>query len=205
MCPERFDPSARPVTPTDVKQYLFCPLIPYYRRVLGLQPVVDSQQEESIEEHERLRAKDERRLRPLRDERLRGFKPVECPPLYSERLNAYGELDLLLESPDGELVPVDYKFGRSNRGRAWPDHRAQMVLYAILVEDATGRFVRRGFVYYALEERAVEVRVTGRARRWVEDIVSKIHEMDESQIPPRTWRNPERCSGGCGYLWVCRG
>ncbi|MDK2465052.1 MAG: CRISPR-associated protein Cas4 [Candidatus Korarchaeota archaeon] len=199
------DPSVRPVTPTDVKQYLFCPLISYYRRVLGLKPVMDSQQEASREEHEKMRKKEKRRLRPLKDERLRGFRPVDCPPLYSERLNAGGELDLLLESRDGELVPVDYKFGRSNGGRAWPDHRAQMVLYAILVEDVTGRVVRRGFVYYAPEERAVEVRVTGRARRWVEGIVRRIHEMDESQIPPETWRDPERCSGGCGYGWVCRG
>lgn len=201
----RLDPTRRPITPTDVKQYLFCPLIPYHRRVLGLRPVMDSQQEASREEHEKLRRREGRRIRPLRDERLRGFRPVDCPPLYSERLNVYGELDLLLESPDGELVPVDYKFGRSMGGRAWPDHRAQMALYAMLVEDVLGGTVRRGFVHYVEEGLAVEVAVTGPLRRWVMSVLERIREMDESQEPPRTWRDPERCTGGCGYRWVCVG
>ncbi len=181
---------------------MFCPLITYYNRVLGLSPVMDFQQQESKELHEELREKMKKRKFPLKDKRLSGFKPMDAHLMYSERLNVLGRPDLLLKS-EGEVIPVDFKFMRSRRGKAWPDHRAQIGLYALLIEDVYDTVVRRGFIYYALEERAVEVKVTPPLRRWVLSILREIREMDESQEPPKTWRNPESCSGGCGYRHVC--
>ncbi len=197
--------SSDPITPTDVKQYVYCPLITYYHRVLGLEPILDYQQQESKELHEELRSKVPRRKYPLKDRKLKDYKPVKRGLLYSKRLNILGRPDLILESPDGELAPVDFKYMGSRKGKAWPDHRAQIGLYALLIEDNFRKTVYRGFVYYIPEELAVEVRITPQLRKWVISIVEKIREMDIEQKPPEAWRNPENCSGGCGYLHVCRG
>ena len=194
-----------PVTPTDVKQYIFCPLIPYYQRVLGLKPVLDFQQSESKEMHEELRRKVGRREYPIRDRRLVNAEVLDVGLLYSERLNALGRPDMVLKIGDGELTPVDFKLMKSNKGRAWDDHVAQLGLYALLVEESLDTTVYRGFIYYVPEERAVEVRITPQLRKWVEDIVRRIREIDETQNPPETWRDPEKCSGGCGYRYICIG
>jgi len=188
-----FDPSERPITPTDVKQYIFCPLVVYYSRALKLKPVMDSQQEESRERHRRIRGPPP----GVKGEVLR------CPPLYCERLNIYGELDLLLKSGD-ELIPIDYKFSKSMKGKAWPDHKYQLALYAILVEEAFSTVVRRGLIYY-VGETLVEVRITRSMKEYVKRIIKEIREIERSGSPPRVRKDPERCSGGCGYGWVCKG
>ena len=202
----RFDPEERgAITPTDVKQYIFCPLIPYYRRVLKLKPLMNSQQEESIEEHERIRKVEERRLIPLKIKEFRGSKVVSNLFLKSKEMNACGKLDLLLITPWGEFIPIDYKFSRSNMGRAWIDHKFQICFYALLIEENFGKVVRRGILCYMPEEAVVVVNITLRLKRRVREIIEKIVEMDIKQEPPRTRRNPDKCSGGCGYGWVCHG
>ncbi len=188
-----FDPSERPITPTDVKQYVYCPLVVYYSRVLKLKPVLDSQQEASREKHSRIR-------RPPPG--IEG-KVLSCPPLYSERLNAYGEPDLLLRQGN-ELIPVDYKFSRSMKGSAWPDHKYQLALYALLVEEAFSTVVKRGLIYY-VGDALVEVRITRRVKEYVKRIIKEIREMERTGIPPKVRRDPEKCSGGCGYSWACKG
>jgi len=202
----RPDPEERnAVTPTDVKQYIFCPLITYYRRVLKLKPLVESQQEQSKEEHEKIRKLDERRLIPLKIKEFRGSKVVSDLFLHSKRRNACGNLDLLLITPWGELIPVDYKFSQSNSGRAWIDHKYQLCFYALLIEENFEKAVRRGVICYVPEERVVVINITLRLKRKVREIIDKILEMDEKQEPPATRKNPEKCSGGCGYKWVCFG
>lgn len=197
--------TGRAVSPTDIKQYVFCPLIPYYRRVLGLKPLLDSQQEESREEHEKVGKLDERRIIPLKIKEFKGSRVVRNLDLFSRKINAHGVLDLLLITPWGELIPVDYKFSKSDKGKAWIDHKYQLAFYAILVEEKFGKVVKRGIICYLPEQRAVEVRITSRMKTRVKQIIRKIIEMDEKQEPPHTRRNPDKCSGGCGYAWVCQG
>jgi len=202
----RHDPeSIRAVTPTDIKQYVYCPLIPYFERVLRVRPLLDSQQEQSKEDHERIGMLEERRLIPLRIEKFRGSRVLRNLNLQDEELHACGRLDLLLITPWGELIPVDYKFSRSNNGRAWMHHKYQLTLYAILVERRFNKVVRRGILCYVPEERVLEVRITSRLKSRVKQIIMKIIEMEVSQNPPRTWRSIDKCPGGCGYSWICIG
>jgi len=193
------------VTPTDVKQYIFCPLIPYYRRVLKVKALMNSQQEHSREEHEKVRKLEERRIIPLRIKEFRGSKVVSNLFLQSKKINACGRLDLLIITPWGEFIPVDYKFSRSDRGRAWIDHKYQICFYALLVEENLERVVRRGLVCYVPEEKVVVVNITSRLKKRVKEIIEKILEMDMEQEPPAVRRNSDKCSGGCGYKWVCFG
>jgi CRISPR-associated exonuclease Cas4 len=202
----RYDPEELfAVTPTDVKQYIFCPLITYYRRVLRLKPLMNSQQEQSKQEHERIRKLEERRLIPLKIKEFRGSKVVSNLFLQSKKVNARGKLDLLIITPWGEFIPVDYKFSRSEGGRAWIDHKYQICFYALLLEENFERVVRRGLVCYMPERRVVVINITSRLKRKVKEIIEKILEMDVEQEPPTVRRNSEKCSGGCGYKWVCYG
>ncbi|MEM2104504.1 MAG: PD-(D/E)XK nuclease family protein [Candidatus Bathyarchaeia archaeon] len=67
-------------------------------------------------------------------------------PLVSKRLQLQGVVDCIIRTAKGEYVSVEYKNMNSDRGKAYMDHKYQLVAYALLVEGNFGTVVKRGFV-----------------------------------------------------------
>jgi CRISPR-associated exonuclease Cas4 len=146
----------------------------YYRYCLPDVRPVTTLMEAGIAGHRDEGAREERRsLRPYGlTEGERAFDLT----LRSERLGLRGRLDLAVAvpgraMPGAEAVVVEYKDSERAAGAHF---RLQLAAYALLLEEAWGLPVRRGF-FYAIPTRHVEpVAITAALRRKVAQTVSDL-------------------------------
>ena len=188
---------------TDIKQYAYCPRVVYFEHVMHARPIIGSQQEQGREEHIHLEVKEKRRKAALWvSHEFDTAEKLYRLELSSEKLRLRGVLDLLLKVRD-ELVPVEYKNMRSDKGRAWTHHKYQLTGYALLVEDSYGRSVTRGLLNYVPEELALLVSITPEMKKFTFEIVKRIgHIIQRQYLPPVTV--PISKCFGCEYFWVCQ-
>lgn len=189
---------------TDIKHYLYCPRIVYFERVLHAEPELGAQQKESAEMHRRFEEVEARRkgarIYAPEFEKAEKFFRV---PLLSRSLRLRGTLDCLAKV-GSEYVPIDYKNNPSNRGKVWSDHKYQLVAYALLVEENLGTIVKRGYVNYVPEKLAVRVDITPTMKTYVRRIVKRAWRIVEEELLPPIRVSSAKCTGGCGYRWICR-
>jgi len=196
---------------TDLKQYAYCPRIPFYHYCLPrIRPVTYGMREGTLS-HEEERGREERRS--LRAYGLTAGERVFEVRLRSDRLGLVGRLDMAIrcgavgESADEgrlgaaatEAIVVDYK---STRDPVGPHYRLQLAAYALLLEEAWGLPVRRAFLYHMPLRTADEVEMTGALRRRVGAVVTAVRElvMAERMPPPPT--NRARCVS-CEFRRFC--
>lgn len=185
------------LTVSDVKQYPYCPRIVYYTYLLPLRarPTTYKMAEGKLE-HDRTTELEERRsLRAYGlTEGVRHFDVA----LASERLGLRGRLDMVIET-SSEVIPVDFK---NSEGKVGLNHKYQLTAYALLVEEAWGRPVRRGFIYLVPQKRAQEVRITSNMRGWVHKALREIRETLAREATPAPTRVCSRCTD-CEFRNLC--
>lgn len=198
------------LTVSDVKQFLYCPRIIYYRYVMPVEHHVTFKMEEGKAEHVRIERLERRRT--LRRYRLDEGERRFGVPLSSQRLGVGGTLDVLVTSPAGRF-PVEVKI---TTRRPAIGHKYQLVTYAMLVEDAFRCTVRAGFLYLAPAEQVVEVQVTDVERRFVRQLLTTMRRLIEAGRLPQVRHRATRCreceylrycgdvERACGRLWVGR-
>lgn len=185
-----------PLRVSDIKQYLYCSRITYYHYVVPVDRKVSFKMDHGREQHfeiERL----ERRRRLTRyglDQGERRFRL----PLHSERLGLTGVLDLLLLSPAG-YFPVDYKH---TTGAPALGHKYQLVGYSLLVEEALGVTVKRGFIYLIPTNRVVEVAMSANARTHFRRLMGAVRNIVRGQRMPAATPSPWRCCD-CEFRRYC--
>ena len=172
---------------TDVKQYTYCPRIPYYRYCLPMIRPVTYGMEAGIRSHRVEQAREERRS--LKVYGLEAGERVFDLALRSERLGLVGRLDMAARLAD-EAVVVDYKL---SAGKAGTHFQLQLAAYAELLEEAWRLPVRRAFLYHIPDRRAEEVAVTGALRRRVGKVVEAIQAMVDLERMPAPPTNRGRC------------
>ena len=125
---------------SDLKQFAYCPRIPFYQHVMGFhgQPTYKMSQgrtaQDAIESLEKRRRFREYGL----SEGTRHFGVR----LHSRRWNLAGKMDLMIETPDA-CYPVDFKY---TTGRPHHNHRLQLAGYALLIAEHFGKPVPDGFI-----------------------------------------------------------
>lgn len=184
------------LTVSDVKQYSYCPRIPYFTYIQPVDKKVTPKMEFGKEEHlDFSRLEKRRTLAAYRlDEGERSFQVR----LSSERLGLEGVLDLLVINTQG-YFPVEFK----NSTRA-PElnHKYQLVAYAMLVEDVHRVRVRHGFIYLIPNKRVYPVRVTQSARDFVKSVLARIRSMVQAETMPAGARSWARCTD-CEFRNFC--
>jgi len=188
---------------TDVKHYVYCPRIIYFEKVLHAQPRLGSQQEESKEIHGELEERELRRKGVI--PYVRGFEAAKKffrVRLTSPRLRLQGTIDCIVKL-GREYIPVDYKNMESNRGKPWLDHKYQLTAYALLVEEDCQTTVRQGYINYLPEKLAVKLEITPTMKTHVKRILTRIEKIVGEEKLPSTRPSPKKCTGGCGYKWIC--
>ncbi len=184
------------LTVTDLKQYAYCPRIPYYTYVVP----VDIRRPYKMERGKNVQAAVEAlekrrgfgRYRVAEGQRLFGVW------LHSKRHGLAGKLDLLVKTPDS-AHPVDFK---DTDGPARANLKLQLAAYALLVEEAVGLPVPAAFVYFvpsrALEEVRIDQNLRDRALRALGDL----HVMIAKQSMPGPTDVRARCVD-CEYRNYC--
>jgi CRISPR-associated exonuclease Cas4 len=184
---------------TDLKQYVYCPRILYYHACLPRVRPVTFKMEASGEAHAAEEGREQRRS--LKAYGLqRGDRHFHVC-LVSERLGMRGEVDMVIETGDSqerEAIPVDYK----QSTRAGEHYQLQLTAYAVMLEDAWGLPVKRGFIYYLPLRQAQEVRITGQKRAQLDQTLSVMGAIVlKEEMPPAT-RHGARCVA-CEFRRFC--
>ncbi len=193
------------ISATDVKNWVYCPLIVYFRKVLRLKPKLYSQQRDGLERHDEIVRKISRRVGiALRDKKIDIKRKIVGWNIMIPEERLWGTVDLVVETKLGEIIPVEIKIMKSDRGRPWRDHIYQLTFYAILLEKVTNKLIKRGFIYYVEEEKLVEISITNHEKCYVRRVINSIRKMLKTEKAPRIRINRRRCTGGCGYEWVCK-
>lgn len=185
-----------PLTVTDVRQYLYCGRVFFYTVFLGRVRPVTYKMEEGARQHEAEAEREERRsLRPYGlQEGERAFEVR----LHSARLGLSGRMDMAIRTRS-EAVPVEHKHSVAGVGT---HQRYQLAAYALLLEEAWDKPVRRAFVYQIPQRRAIEVGITAGMRRYVTTTLDAMRRiLIHETLPPAT-RQGGRCRE-CEYRRFC--
>ena len=178
---------------TDLKQYTCCPRIVFYRYCLPRVRPITYSMEEGIRCHEEEETREERRS--LRNYGLTSGERVYRLSLQSTKLGLTGRLDLAIatpsrEAPGAEAIVVEYKLSEQKAGSHFT---LQLAAYALLLEEAWGLPVNRGFLYSIPLRKAESVAITQHLRRKVMQTVAQIRQIVESEIMPSPPSSLRRC------------
>lgn len=181
---------------TDLKQFPYCKRIVFYQYVMPVEKKVTFKMEEGKRAEEVIDRLEKRRsLRKYQlDEGTRHFHVW----LRSDRLGLAGKLDLLIESPRG-LFPIDFKY---TVGGVQKNHIYQLCGYALLVEDAYGVTVDRGFVYLIPRDEIVVVDLTPERKGEALEMLEAMREMIRGERMPEPTPVRSRCEE-CEYRNYC--
>ena len=183
---------------TDLKQYDYCPRIPYYRYCLPrIRPVTYSMQA-GIRTHEEETAREERRS--LRAYGVSDGERFFDVLLRSESLGFIARIDLAIRRETvPEAIVVDYKLSREPAGSHF---RLQLAAYALLLEEAWQVPVRRGFLYHIPQRQAEEIPITPALRAKVLRVRAAILESVTRETMPPPPRNRAKCVS-CEFRRFC--
>src|SRR5262245_35346745 len=156
---------------TDLKQWTYCPRVLYYRYCLPeIRPITDLIAA-GIASHQDEIGREERRS--LRAYGLAIGERAFDVRLRSHRLGVHGRLDLAIAVPDraapgAEAIVVEYKDSEKPAGLHF---KLQLAAYALLLEEAWGLPVRRGFIYSIPLREAEIISITPGLRQKVRQAV----------------------------------
>lgn len=186
---------------TDLKQFTYCPRIPYYHYCLPEVRPTTYKMDAGIRAQDR--AEELERRRSLRAYGLTGGKRHFNVSVASAQLGVSGQIDLVIEhTVDGEdrLTPVDYKLSRREPGRHF---KLQLACYALLLEEVWRLPVADGFLYLIPARRAVRVPVTTRLRNDVRRRLAEIRALVLAErMPPVPPKQRGRCLD-CEFRRFC--
>jgi len=186
---------------TDLKQFAYCPRIPYYHYCLPEVRPTTYKMDAGIRAQDR--AEELERRRSLRAYGLTEGERYFNVSIASGQLGVSGQIDLVIRhTVNGEerLTPVDYKLSRREPGRHF---KLQLACYALLLEEAWQLPVEDGFLYLIPARRAVRVPVTTRLRNDVRRQLAEIRELVLAErMPTVSARQRSRCVD-CEFRRFC--
>ena len=126
---------------------------------------------------------------PDESEALAG-RAARSVSLSSQRLGMATRMDLVEDGGDGTVVPVDYKKGHPDKnGEAWPSDRVQVLVQALLLQEA-GYVVERAEIWYAETRQRVHIMVDDAALKEITDTVKRAWEVAADPVAPPPLRVP---------------
>lgn len=186
---------------TDLKQFAYCPRIPYYHYCLPEVRPTTYKMDAGIRAQDR--AEERERRRSLRAYGLTEGERHFNVSITSGQLGVSGQIDLVIKhAVNGEdrLVPVDYKLSRRDPGRHF---KLQLACYALLLEEVWELPVEDGFLYLIPARRAVRVPITTRLRNDVRRQLAEIRALVLAErMPPVPPRQRSRCVD-CEFRRFC--
>jgi CRISPR-associated exonuclease Cas4 len=148
------------------------------------------------EEHTELERLEKRRK--LKRYKLGKGERIFHTSLYSEKLGLEGKLDLHIMNKN-QIYPVEIKY---THGKAYLNHKYQVIAYAILLEEFYKKPVRCGFLYFTPNDEIFEIETTSNARKFVLEVMEKIRNIIISESMPSPPRKSRRCDD-CEFRKLC--
>lgn len=187
---------------TDIKQYICCPRLIYYRYCLpDIRPLTYSM-EVGTQAHQQEEEREVRRS--LKTYGIERAERLFHYPVVSRTLAVKGKIDLVLvvpswEATEREIVVVEYKYSEQKAG---PHFKAQLAAYALLLEEALHIPVRRSFLYSIPLRKAEPVPITSALRKKVQDSIAEIMQLMSGERIPAAPKVQHRCPT-CEFRRFC--
>ncbi len=119
--------------------------------------------------------------------------------LHAADLRLVGKPDYLVETPDGDIIPVEVKSGNAP-AEPWDGHVLQLAAYCLLVEEEYGKRPFYGILQY--KDRAFAIDYTPELE---DNLLNTLADMrDDAQYHdiPRDHNDPQRCAH-CSMNTAC--
>jgi CRISPR-associated protein Cas1 len=184
--------------------------MPQPLRIMSLHALAYCERLFYLEEVENLRIADERvyagRRLHVELERLEDEDEWLRLNLESERWGLMGKVDCVRRR-DGMLIPYEHKRGRSavsatGLPEAWASDRLQVIAYAAMVEEHSGRKVTEGRIRYHASNVMVRVPIDDEALEDLTKAIARARELQDTvERPPVT--DNERLCVKCSLAPVC--
>jgi CRISPR-associated protein Cas1 len=197
------------VTATDLipvralNQVTYCPRLYYLQYVDCVMPT-NEHVEAGLFDHRRVDDPDLKN----KTRNDRGTATSRGIALTSEALGITGVLDVI-EEKNGEQYPVETKHGHApndDQGRptVWENDAVQLCAQAMLMEEAFGKPVPRGYQFHVGSRERVAVEFTESLRQKTRDAVTRCRELAVLDAPPEPLPAElrHRCFG-CSLAGVC--
>lgn len=178
---------------TDLKQYVSCPRIVFYRYCFPQIRPMTFLMEEGIRRHQE---EDEREgRRSLRNYGLVEGERVAHLVLRSSTYGLSGRLDLAIATPsryasDARGIVVEYKYSEQKAGAHF---KLQLAAYALLLEEAWNIPVACGYVYSIPLKKAELIPITPHLRKKVIQTVEHITRFIDGEMMPDLPSSQRRC------------
>jgi CRISPR-associated exonuclease Cas4 len=185
-----------PVAVTELKQWVYCPRIVYYHRVLGTAGKQTFKMQEARAAQEVVEELEKRR--GFAKYGLAGARRRFDVWMRDTGLGLAGKADLLLETAD-EVAVVDFKLTSGEPGQ---NHVVQLGAYSMLAELACGVRARRAFMYRIPDGRLFPIEVTAELRGCMAAALAGIRRVEELQSYPEMTSVRGRCVE-CEYANYC--
>jgi CRISPR-associated exonuclease Cas4 len=185
---------------TDLKQYSYCPRVPYYLYCLPHLRPTTYKMEAGIEAQEHVTELEERRS--LRAYGLSNGERHFYHPVWSSKLGCIGQIDMVIEIEEGgvhRLIPVDYKLSQRTPGRHF---QLQLACYAMMLEEMYDVYVPDGYIYLIQSRQAERIAITKRLRQEAATTVATLRAIIKTQRVPSPTSHPARCVA-CEYRRFC--
>jgi len=159
----------------DVRQFVYCPRIVYFRYVLRSIPRQTVKMRRGSQDHEKWR---QRRIRrgEVSDRYFGLF--FQC-----DDIGLCGLLDAV--DYDGHIArPIELKTGKHPQGRLSEHHRAQVIAQCVLLERCLNLHVDGGVVVYSATGEEMFVSLTDESRIWLERTLEKMRKIVQEEVPP---------------------
>ncbi len=186
-----------------LNQVTYCPRLYYLQYVDCVMPT-NEHVEAGLHDHRRVDDPDLAR----RTRKEAGADRTRSVPLSSDALGLGGVLDVV-EEKDGACYPVETKHGSAPRDEAgrpttWDNDAVQLCGQALLMEEAFGQPVPRGYQFYAGSRERVEVPFTDALREQTRAAIRRCQELSQQEAPPEPLPAElrHRCFG-CSLAPVC--
>ena len=180
-----------------LRQYLFCPRIPFYHEVLNIYPATRLWQSQGVDYHQR-----EAMLLKRRNLAQFGIEDAKLEhnvSLKSSKLSIHGICDAVLIS-EREIAVLEFKLRSSVKVQK--GHIYQLAAYALMAEEAYNKPCNNLFVLYGDKGKTHQVKCDSVLKQ---DLIKKIAEIKASFKKPVLPASPatEKQCGQCEYLNFC--
>jgi len=119
----------------------------------------------------------------------------------AQKLGLVGVIDWL-EKEGEEYTPHELKNATAPREGVWHDHMIQVAAYAMILSEAHGKVVGKGYVHYLKNGALRPVVVNAFLRDEVERLIRQVGDLvSGSQIPPYV-ENKKKCEK-CPHKAIC--
>lgn len=181
---------------TDLKQFAYCPRIPFYQHAMGFHGKATFKMEQGKTAQAAVESLEKRRR--LREYGLSEGKRHFGVSLFSPSLGISGKLDLLIET-ESACFPVDFKY---TTGRPHRNHQFQLAGYALLAAQHFKKPVPAGFIFITTDDVVFRFPMTEILLADARSVLATMQHSIEGEIFPEPTPVRARCAD-CEYRNFC--